>query len=103
MTGTLNPNRRADRTLAADRSCRPQDHPHWSETLEEFARKPYIGRRTSIGSVERDDATLLFNILDDLQDYADPQKTKVNLVRLKKHLHTMYGGSRLIGLGEENR
>lgn len=61
---------------------------------ENFEREAYIGRRTSIGSVERNDATILFNILDDLKDFKDTTKTKVNLGRLQRHILARCGNSR---------
>lgn len=62
--------------------------------LEEFDREAYIGRRTSIGSVERDDAMILFGILDGLKDFKDPTKTRVNLRRLQRHILARCGDTR---------
>lgn len=68
--------------------------PYSSELLDDFDREAYIGRRTSIGSVERNDAMVLFNILDDLKDFKDTKKSKVNVGRLQRHILAKYGDSR---------
>ncbi len=65
-----------------------------NEILNDIDREAYIGRRMSIGSVERNDATILFGILDELKDFNDPTKTRVNLGRLQRHILARYGDTR---------
>lgn len=79
--------------LSIDHARRQSEESDSSEQSNHSDREHYIGRRTSIGSVERNDSTALFDILDDLRDFDDTKESMANLRRLRRHLLAKYGNS----------
>lgn len=86
---------------STNHTCRQSEDSDSSEQSDHSDREHYIGRRTSIGSVERNDSTALFDILDDLRDFDDTKESMANLRRLRRHLLAKYGNSDWCRLGGE--
>lgn len=69
-----------------DNRGKSSDRSDLTSRNDEIDREAYTGRRTSIGSIERDSNTILFSLCEQLQDYENIDETMDNLKRLRGHL-----------------